>query len=104
MVQSVNHRARIDVLTAWLNDRFGHTIEPNTPGKPLPDAAFNRDAEDLIKFLTMHGYHLQVPEKPTHAPWCEWINDGWFSNGCNGCVVLADREKALKGDPDEASE
>ena len=104
MATSISHRARVDVLAAWLNDRFGHTVVPNEPGQPVPDAAFNRDSQDLIKFLTAHGFHIQVPEKPVHAPWCEWVDDGWYDRDCDGCIELAKREDALKGPGDHELE
>ena len=100
MATSISHRARVDVLAAWLNDRFGHTVVPEN-GDSLPDAAFNRDAGDLVKFLTAHGFNLQVPDRPLHELWCEWVDDGLYSHDCAGCVELARREDALKGPVDD---
>jgi hypothetical protein len=53
------YRERRNALAAWLRDRYG----PNDPD--VPDAAFWRDAADLLKFLRGNGLAIIPLEECT---------------------------------------
>lgn len=76
MAVSPVRREQRAVLAAWLNDRFGHTLEPQ-PGKDrVLDGAFWKDAYDLIKFLESNGFYLDVPEDYRDNPFPEYDHGG----------------------------
>lgn len=62
MVLSGVRRQQRNVLAAWLNDRFGYTVELLPGQDRVPDVAFFRDASDLMRFLEGNGFYLEVPE------------------------------------------
>jgi hypothetical protein len=55
MAVSPVRREQRAVLAAWLNDRFGHTLEPQ-PGKDrVLDGAFWKDAYDPLSPTTCYA-------------------------------------------------
>lgn len=53
MGQSIPYRERRNAIAAWLRDRFG----PDDGGE-MPDAAYWKDAADLLKFLRSNGFRI----------------------------------------------
>lgn len=63
MVQTHSHRERRNAIAAWLRDRYGPADDDD-----MPDAAYWKDAADLLKFLTANGLRVMAVDEDTKKP------------------------------------